>query len=189
MASPVVGLAPLVPVQQVVALLRQTNHNGFPVLAPAKNYSSGSLDDGGDDRQNFQQPQQLLGTILRSQLLVMLERGFFCDSQGIWSERMVYVLAMLSFLNCTNSLVLYLYHALQFRGLFILISCSESTSLASRGIADGALGTSSGSMKVLVRMHAGQYVGGSVQGPEVQALEAELDAEMRSDMKRVFSTR
>lgn len=87
MASPVVGLEPVVPVARVVALLRQTKHNGFPVLAPREGGSPGdatpelSDEEGGTRRQ----ARRLLGIILRSQLLVMLERGFFCDAQGAGS--------------------------------------------------------------------------------------------------------
>ena len=85
MASPVVGLAPLVPVPHVVALLRRTSHNGFPVLAPSHKRVSGSsspktCDEG--EAHGAHGGRRLLGTILRSQLLVMLERGFFCDARG-----------------------------------------------------------------------------------------------------------
>ena len=103
MASPVVGLSPVVSVSRVVALLRQTKHNGFPVLEPHKGsavsrhttpvspFSNGASsgsdqgtgdEDGSEEGSVPRRAQCLLGIILRSQLLVMLETGFFCDADG-----------------------------------------------------------------------------------------------------------
>ena len=86
MASPVVGLEPVVQVARVVALLRQTKHNGFPVLAPWEGGPPGDafpeLLDDEEEEDARREARGLLGIILRSQLLVMLERGFFCDAQG-----------------------------------------------------------------------------------------------------------
>lgn len=84
MATPVVGLEPVVAVARVVALLRQTKHNGFPVLAPREGGASGDEPPEQPDTEDGtrRQARRLLGIILRSQLLVMLERGFFCDAQG-----------------------------------------------------------------------------------------------------------
>jgi chloride channel 7 len=104
-ASPVVGLGPVERVSTVLQVLRDTTHSGFPVLAssPKGGYASqrASLDGGGrgGQRGSFEGcasregPQdslngggrssgRLQGFVLRSQLLVLLRHGAFCDEQG-----------------------------------------------------------------------------------------------------------
>ena len=91
MNAPVVGVSPIASVPRIVALLRMTGHNGFPVLAPHEDIGAdggGSGVVGLDGR--LQQPgarkpraqRRLLGMILRSQLQVLLERGALCDAEG-----------------------------------------------------------------------------------------------------------
>ena len=86
MSSPVVGVSPVASVPRVVGLLRTTSHNGFPVLAPPEDLGDGSSSLGPDGRprrgRRKRGPRRLLGMILRSQLLVLLERGAFCDAEG-----------------------------------------------------------------------------------------------------------
>ncbi len=93
MSSPVVGVSSVASVPRVVGLLRMTSHNGFPVLAPPEDLGdgSGSLDPDGRPRRGRRKrgPRRLLGMILRSQLLVLLERGAFCDAEG--ASRMLHV--------------------------------------------------------------------------------------------------
>ena len=93
MNAPVVGVSPIASVPRIVALLRMTGHNGFPVLAPPEDL--GAADGGGGSGMvgadgRLQQPghrkprapRRLLGMILRSQLQVLLERGALCDAEG-----------------------------------------------------------------------------------------------------------
>ena len=87
MSSPVVGVSPVASVPRVVALLQMTSHNGFPVLAPPEDVGGdggGSLELDGRLRHagGKRGPRRLQGMILRSQLLVLLERGAFCDAEG-----------------------------------------------------------------------------------------------------------
>ncbi|KAI7842601.1 hypothetical protein COHA_003705 [Chlorella ohadii] len=100
-ASPVVGFAPLERVSTVLQVLQDTTHSGFPVLVSSKvGYSSqrASMDggrpggqrggfDGGDGMRDSldgggRTGGRLQGFVLRSQLLVMLRHGAFCDENG-----------------------------------------------------------------------------------------------------------
>eukprot|EP00803_Ostreobium_quekettii_P007951 evm.model.scf_1330.4 EVM.evm.TU.scf_1330.4 scf_1330:35334-42870(-) len=73
MAADVQGFAPVEKVSRVLKVLKDTNHNGFPVFADARPGSGA----GGE----------LEGLILRSQLLVLLRRQAFCHADGtpIWN--------------------------------------------------------------------------------------------------------
>jgi chloride channel 7 len=92
MASPVVGLAPLERVSTVLSVLSGTSHNGFPVLVAAKQHH---LQHQHQHQHQHQRQQHdgstasagrssgmLQGLVLRSQLLVLLRHGAFCDERG-----------------------------------------------------------------------------------------------------------
>ncbi|KAL4451977.1 hypothetical protein ABPG75_007639 [Micractinium tetrahymenae] len=97
MASPVVGLDGVVPVSSVLQVLRSTTHNGFPVLAPFKPAAEQGGGRGGVSSARGlpgvwgevngelgarQGAGRLQGLVLRSQLLVLLRHGAFCDARG-----------------------------------------------------------------------------------------------------------
>ncbi|KAK9812846.1 hypothetical protein WJX72_004634 [[Myrmecia] bisecta] len=69
MATNVVTFNEVESLTRVVEVLRGCAHNGFPV------YSM--------DRETEERSGRLEGLILRSQLLVLLQNGIFCDAQGI----------------------------------------------------------------------------------------------------------
>lgn len=66
MAGPVTGLPAVAPVDAVLRALRATTHNGFPVF----------------QRDSSSSRVHLEGMVLRSQLLVLLERRAFCKADG-----------------------------------------------------------------------------------------------------------
>lgn len=76
MASPVVGLCEVETVEHVLHVLRDTTHHGFPV------YARDSAGSRGRDAPDGAVGGRLEGTILRSQLVVLLEAGAFCDAEG-----------------------------------------------------------------------------------------------------------
>lgn len=76
MASPVVGLCEVESVEHVLQVLRDTTHHGFPV------YARDSAGGRGRDPSNSAVGGRLEGTILRAQLVVLLEAGAFCDAHG-----------------------------------------------------------------------------------------------------------
>lgn len=76
MASPVVGLCEVESVEHVLHVLRDTTHHGFPV------YARDSAGTNGRDTPDSAVGGRLEGTILRTQLVVLLEAGAFCDAQG-----------------------------------------------------------------------------------------------------------
>ncbi|CAG9466434.1 unnamed protein product [Pedinophyceae sp. YPF-701] len=88
MATDVVGFEPIANVRKIVRVLQRTTHNGFPVLAnnvdPLEEDSEDdSVDMGGAGRSRPLLPQgRVEGIILRSQVLVLLQRQAFCLSDG-----------------------------------------------------------------------------------------------------------
>lgn len=87
MASPAVGMKAIEPVSKVVDMLSSTGHNGFPV------YGEAVVNDDEDWHANGPSGQGnvrnvLLGFVLRSQLLVLLREGAFCDNQGNYLRAM-----------------------------------------------------------------------------------------------------
>lgn len=61
-------------------VLRTTAHNGFPVYVRDDDPESGEAMVAGDDSEPMS--TRLEGLILRSQLLVLLQRRHFCDMHG-----------------------------------------------------------------------------------------------------------
>lgn len=81
MATGVVGLRSIESVGKVLEVLRNTLHNGFPVYVRDDDPESGEAFTNTPDGEPSS--TRLEGLILRSQILVMLQRRHFCDSHGI----------------------------------------------------------------------------------------------------------
>ena len=78
MATGVIGFKSIEPVSNILAVLRDTQHNGFPVWAREVD-----LEANGHVVANGEMTDKRLeGIILRSQLLVLLQRRHFVDSEG-----------------------------------------------------------------------------------------------------------
>lgn len=73
MSHPVVTLKTVENVGHIVELLRITSYNGFPVVDPP-------LADGSTVRTYG----RIRGLILRSQLIVLLQRQFFNETSDVW---------------------------------------------------------------------------------------------------------
>ncbi|KAF5288307.1 hypothetical protein FQR65_LT12040 [Abscondita terminalis] len=75
MSHPVVTLKTVDNVGHIVELLRVTTYNGFPVVDPPHNDEHGSTSYG-----------RLRGLILRSQLIVILQRRLFNEASEHWED-------------------------------------------------------------------------------------------------------
>eukprot|EP00798_Chlamydomonas_sp_ICE-L_P001153 gene1153-3718_t len=76
MASGVIGFRAVESVARVMEVLRAVQHNGFPVFMRESDLeAAGGLAPGGESHR-------LEGVILRSQLLVLMQRRHFCDADG-----------------------------------------------------------------------------------------------------------
>eukprot|EP00197_Chlamydomonas_leiostraca_P009699 CAMPEP_0202866324 /NCGR_PEP_ID=MMETSP1391-20130828/7318_1 /ASSEMBLY_ACC=CAM_ASM_000867 /TAXON_ID=1034604 /ORGANISM="Chlamydomonas leiostraca, Strain SAG 11-49" /LENGTH=886 /DNA_ID=CAMNT_0049546257 /DNA_START=42 /DNA_END=2702 /DNA_ORIENTATION=+ len=80
MATGVVGLRSIENVGKILEVMRNTAHNGFPVYVRDDDPESGEAIITGPDEEPSS--TRLEGLILRSQLLVLLQRRHFCDSHG-----------------------------------------------------------------------------------------------------------
>ncbi|XP_055609644.1 H(+)/Cl(-) exchange transporter 7 isoform X2 [Uranotaenia lowii] len=60
------------PVGYIIDILENTTHNGFPVIE----------DDGNGNRENG----KLIGLILRSQLVVILKRSMYVETERFWKD-------------------------------------------------------------------------------------------------------
>ncbi|KAG2454447.1 hypothetical protein HYH02_001466 [Chlamydomonas schloesseri] len=102
MATGVVGFRVITPVSRILEVMRTTTHNGFPVFAdeePEEGEEGGHVSEvpstkalvglahssSTPDINNTEKALtsgRLEGVILRSQLLVLLQRRHFCDADG-----------------------------------------------------------------------------------------------------------
>eukprot|EP01025_Chloroclados_australasicus_P004511 TRINITY_DN11122_c0_g1_i1.p1 TRINITY_DN11122_c0_g1~~TRINITY_DN11122_c0_g1_i1.p1 ORF type:complete len:985 (-),score=123.04 TRINITY_DN11122_c0_g1_i1:2042-4609(-) len=65
--------------RQVMHVLQKSSHNGFPVVSTAvRNY---------DNQDHNEKHGKLEGMILRSQLMVLVDEEFYCDSEGTMLDR------------------------------------------------------------------------------------------------------
>ena len=67
MSTDVVGFQEIASVQQILRVIRDTTHNGFPVFCQSEPGLPGN---------------RLSGTVLRTQLIVLLRRHVFCSASG-----------------------------------------------------------------------------------------------------------
>lgn len=73
MATGVYGFKAIESAQKIMEVLRTTTHNGFPVF---------NMDGIDDSSADLSEGGRLEGLVLRSQLLVLLQRRHFCNAQG-----------------------------------------------------------------------------------------------------------
>lgn len=78
MATGVIGFKSIEPVSNILSVLRNTQHNGFPVWAREMDLEA----NGPSLASGEVSDKRLEGIILRSQLLVLLQRRHFVDSEG-----------------------------------------------------------------------------------------------------------
>lgn len=72
MNAPVICVRKLEKVNYIIDILKNTTHNGFPVIESDEN---GTREDG-----------KLIGLILRSQLVVILKRSMYVETERHWRE-------------------------------------------------------------------------------------------------------
>ncbi len=89
MATPVVGLSEVESVEHILQVLRDTTHQGFPVYALEPTLPSSTSLSGTSPPSPSHPPHpidglggRLQGIVTRSQLLVLLEAGAFCNAEG-----------------------------------------------------------------------------------------------------------
>lgn len=107
--SPPVTLPRLVRVDQLLDVLQTCKHNGFPVLdghkgeLPALDEQDGNNSNGNAAYEQQDRPVQLLGTILRHHLLVLLKSGRAFQHSPLFTHNSQRIAFMYKMLVCSTA--------------------------------------------------------------------------------------